>query len=193
MESPYNLLTDNELLALLNKGDERAFSVIYERYWPLLLRHAKRMLSDDEDVRDVLQEVFSKLWNQAFDLEINTALASYLYALTRNRILNVIAHQKVRINHIDSLSSFMENEQVSTDYLVRERQLSLLIEKEIALLPEKMRVIFDLSRNKHLSYKEIAQKLSISENTVKKQINNALKILRLKLGLVAFITFLLLK
>jgi len=193
VESPYNLLTDNELLALLNKGDERAFSVIYERYWPLLLRHAKRMLSDDEDVRDVLQEVFSKLWNQAFDLEINTALASYLYALTRNRILNVIAHQKVRINHIDSLSSFMENEQVSTDYLVRERQLSLLIEKEIALLPEKMRVIFDLSRNKHLSYKEIAQKLSISENTVKKQINNALKILRLKLGLVAFITFLLLK
>ncbi|PWS33081.1 RNA polymerase subunit sigma-70 [Pedobacter paludis] len=193
MESPYNLLTDNELLALLNKGDENAFSVIYERYWPLLLRHAKRMLSDDEDVRDVLQEVFSKLWNQAFDLEINTTLASYLYALTRNRILNVIAHQKVRTNHIDSLSSFMENEQVATDYLVRERQLSLLIEKEIALLPEKMRVIFDLSRNKHLSYKEIAQKLSISENTVKKQINNALKILRLKLGLVAFITFLLLK
>ncbi|WP_240615280.1 RNA polymerase sigma factor [Pedobacter paludis] len=187
------MLTDNELLALLNKGDENAFSVIYERYWPLLLRHAKRMLSDDEDVRDVLQEVFSKLWNQAFDLEINTTLASYLYALTRNRILNVIAHQKVRTNHIDSLSSFMENEQVATDYLVRERQLSLLIEKEIALLPEKMRVIFDLSRNKHLSYKEIAQKLSISENTVKKQINNALKILRLKLGLVAFITFLLLK
>jgi RNA polymerase sigma-70 factor (ECF subfamily) len=59
-----------------------------------------------------------------------------------------------------------------------------LIEKEIATLPPKMREVFELSRKANLNYREIAEKLNISDNTVKKQMSNALKILRSRLGVI---------
>ena len=59
-----------------------------------------------------------------------------------------------------------------------------LIEKELAALPPKMREVFELSRKANLNYREIAEKLNISDNTVKKQMSNALKILRSRLGVV---------
>jgi len=63
--------------------------------------------------------------------------------------------------------------------------LADLIEKEIQALPSKMRQIFELSRKQYLSYKEIAEQLEISEHTVKSQVSNALRILKLKLGVSA--------
>jgi RNA polymerase sigma-70 factor (ECF subfamily) len=59
-----------------------------------------------------------------------------------------------------------------------------LIEKEIAALPPKMREVFELSRKANLNYREISEKLNISDNTVKKQMSNALKILRSRLGVL---------
>lgn len=72
----------------------------------------------------------------------------------------------------------------ATDHQIRERQLALKIEREISFLPEKMRQIFELHRKEHLTYKEIAEQLDISDKTVKKQVSNALHILRQRLQLV---------
>ena len=77
-----------------------------------------------------------------------------------------------------------------TDHLIREKQLKAYIEKEIQALPPKMRAIFEMSRKEHLSYKEIAAITNTSENNVSTQVNNALRILRAKLGLVMYIYFL---
>ncbi|HEY0272531.1 MAG TPA: sigma-70 family RNA polymerase sigma factor, partial [Chitinophaga sp.] len=78
------------------------------------------------------------------------------------------------------------------DYRVREKQFMEMIEREIAALPPKMRVVFEMSRKSDYSHREIAAHLDIAEETVKKQIKNALKILRNRLGLALFI-FLLIK
>lgn len=178
----YPSMTDTQLVDLLQEGDEAAFTEIYERYWALLLRHARRMLKDDEETKDVLQDVFSNLWNNAESLDIHTSLSSYLYALVRNRILNQIARGKVKASYLQTLEDFMDNGQVSADHYIREKQLALRIEEELALLPPKMREVFLLSRRHYLSYNQIAEQLNISDNTVKKQMSNALKQLRLKLG-----------
>jgi RNA polymerase sigma-70 factor (family 1) len=178
----YSSLTDTQLVNLLKEGDDMAFTQIYERYWAILLRHARRMLQDDEETRDVLQDVFSTLWNDADTLQIKVSLSAYLYSLTRNRILNIMARGKVKANYLLSLDDFMENGHVPTDHRIREKQLSERIEQELALLPPKMREVFELSRKQHLSYNEIALRLHISDNTVKKQMSNALHQLRLKLG-----------
>ncbi|MNY44980.1 RNA polymerase sigma factor [compost metagenome] len=66
-----------------------------------------------------------------------------------------------------------------------------MIDREIASLPPKMKEVFLMSRKDNLSHKEIADKLGIAEPTVKKQVNNALKTLRVKLGLFAYLIFLL--
>jgi len=182
----YQTLSDNELAALLKKGDRLAFTEIYERYWSVLLRHARRMLQDDEETKDVLQDVFSTLWNKASVLEFNTSLSAYLYALVRNKILNLIVRDKVKQNYLASLDDFIDRGEATADYAIRTKQLADRIEEELAMLPPKMREVFELSRKHNLSYNQISEKLNISDNTVKKQMSNALKQLKLKLGLLFF-------
>lgn len=178
----YRDQNDYELVSLLKKRDDQAFTEIYERYWAVLFNHARRMLQDEEAAKDVVQDVFSTLWNKSEVLELRVSLPAYLYTLVRNRILNIISRDKVKTGYLNSLEQFIDRGETTTDHQIREKQLAERIEAELALLPPKMREIFELSRKHHLSYQEIAEQLNISEHTVKKQISNALKHLRIKLG-----------
>jgi RNA polymerase sigma-70 factor (ECF subfamily) len=84
------------------------------------------------------------------------------------------------------------HDNTTADYLVREKELGQLIENEIVRLPEKMQEVFRMSRQSHLSHKEIAQGLGLSETTVKKHVNNALKVLRPKFGTLLSLAYFLL-
>jgi RNA polymerase sigma-70 factor (ECF subfamily) len=174
-------LKDDDLLTLFQQGDACAYKAIYDRYWALLYRHARKMLQNDDEAKDVVQEVFTMLWLKAQDLTIKTPLAAFLYTSTRNRILDQVKHSKVKARYMASLKVEMESEASAPDSLVRERDLARRIEAEIQSLPPKMRAVFELSRKEHKSYKEISDYLNISDKTVKKQVNNALHILRTKL------------
>lgn len=107
----------------------------------------------------------------------------------RYKIFDLIDRNKVKTDYLSSLENFIEQNEYSSDYMVREKQMEALIEKEIAALPEKMRKVFELSRKSKMSYKDIAKELNISDNTVKKQMNNALRILRTKLDTAIFTLF----
>lgn len=183
----YCVLTDADLASLLNKGDECAFAEIYDRYWALLYRHALRMLDDEDQAGDVVQEVFLSLWNKAIETTITTSLSSFLYTATRNRILNYWTSEKARQKHIALFHDFVQQQESGTDYKVRANMLSELIELEVAALPQHMREAFELSRHQHLSYKEIAEELGVSEHVVRNNISRALKILRVRLGDLAVI------
>lgn len=178
----FDELRDQELLALFRNGEQKAYQVIYKRYWALLFRHARRILQNDEEAKDVVQDIFTMLWMKGPILFVDTTLSAFLYSSLRNKILDLIDRNKVRVDYAASLSSFIDHGELTTDNLIREKELSAAIEKEISFLPEKMREVFELSRKSHLSYREIAEKMNITDNTVKKQMNNALKLLRLKLG-----------
>src|SRR5690554_4760503 len=98
----YGSLSDMELVDALKKGREQAFTEIYIRYQPVLLRHAQRMLANEEECRDVLQEVFTKFWTIVPDLELRISLSAYLHTLVRNRILDILDHNKVRLRFLHS-------------------------------------------------------------------------------------------
>jgi RNA polymerase sigma-70 factor (ECF subfamily) len=184
--SAYKELSDQQLVDLLRSGDKAAYTEIYERYFSILYLHAYKKLRDEEEAKDIIQELFAALWHKRFELH-QTNLAGYLFAAVRNRVLDNYAHKQVSNKYISSFQDFLATAPDSSEYLVRERQLSELIEKEIQALPPKMRKIFELSRKAHLSHKEIAEQLQLSEQTVSKQVTNALKMLRIKLGVIVFI------
>jgi len=183
----YNTLPDNQLIKLLSQGDTAAYTIVYNRYFEVLYIHARHKLAEPDDAKDIIQEVFTHLWNKRCSLEVITNLKAYLYTSVRNRILNAIAHKKYAQKYIDSLPGFLNNGYSVTDHLIRERQLVNLIDEQIALLPEKMRILFEMSRKQKLSHKEIVAQLNISELTVKKQVANAVKILRKKLAMSLFL------
>ncbi len=184
--------TDEERLAeLLTTDKERGFKEIYAQYFSPLFRHACKILKDDNLAADTVQEVFIILWTRPEDWKVEKNISSFLFSCLRNKILDLIKHEKVKANHFDSLIHFNNKQHPATDYLVRENNMAQLIEKEISLLPKKMQHIFKLSRHHHLSYKEIASETNISEGTVRKQIYYALRILRSKLSTsILFILFL---
>jgi RNA polymerase sigma-70 factor (family 1) len=183
----YSNYTDTELAVLLKEGDHHAYTAIYDRYKFLLYTHAFKKLQDREEARDVVQEVFVTLWNKRDVINTQLNLAGYMYTALRNTILNIFAHKEVRTRYIESMAGYFINDYAQTDHRIRSQQLASLIDREIAALPAKMQKVFVLSRKEHLSRKEISLQLDISEATVDRQIANALKILRARLTLVAYL------
>jgi RNA polymerase sigma-70 factor (family 1) len=183
----YSKLSDAELSGLLRGGDRLAFAEIYTRYKWLLHAHAYKWMSDREEAKDIIHELFSDLWDKHESIVFSTTLSGYLYASVRNKILNRVAHKKVESSYAGSLQGYLDRGESQTDHLVRENMLRAIIEKEVAALPAKMREVFELSRNANLSHKEIAQRLDISEQTVRKHIQHALRTLRLRLGIFIFL------
>lgn len=182
-------LSDNELIELIKIGDQVAFAEVYERYWTMLFLHARNLLRQNEEAADIVQELFTGLWLKCRSLELNTSLSSYLYKAVRNKVFDHLKHKKVMNDYLKSINDFILEEHFTSDHLLRERELGIIIENEINALPSKMRDVFVLSRKQHLSYQQIAIELKISEHTVKSQISNALRILRTKVGASSFLIF----
>lgn len=183
----YSAYTDQELAALLREGDGMAYTEIYDRYWPVMFRHSRKMLRDDDEAIDVVQDIFTTLWAKAAETVFTTSIRSFLYSATRNKVIDLINRNKVKTNYLADLQEFYDKGEFLTEDIIREKELMNRIEMEVAKLPAKMRKIFELSRKHHLSYKEISEITDVAEGTVKKQVHNAIKILRLKLHLVLVI------
>lgn len=185
----YSAYSDSDLTGLLKSGDRKAFAEIYNRYKFVLHHHAWNKIRNKEEAQDTIQEVFSMIWTKRETINIGSNLSGYLYSCVRNHLLNMIVRKDVQNKYIASVRDFSEAGPVITDHLVRENMLRTLIDKEIAGLPPRMREVFELSRKKYLSHKEIAEMMGTTEQTVKKQMTNALKVLRTKLGLPIFILY----
>lgn len=179
--------TDAQLVMLLPEGNKDAYTEIYHRYSLPLLNHAYHRTQNREEARDLVHEVFAQLWSRRRELKDIRNLSGYLYISLRNMVLNQFARRDVQDKYIASMQQFALQEPVIADHLIREKQLLELIEKEIAALPPKMREVFELSRKQHLSHSQIAAELGISEQTVSKHITNALRILRVRLGVVLYL------
>ena len=174
----YGKYSDDDLITLLRQDDISAFTAIHSRYYGALYQHAYKRLPDRDTVKDLLQELFIHLWDQRTSIDIKGSLQAYL----RNKVLNVFKHEKVKANYITSLINFEETCESTTDENLRNKELIALIKAEVSSLPPKMKLIFELSRDSNLSHNEIAEILEISPLTVRKQVNNSLKILRAKLA-----------
>lgn len=178
--SVYSKFNDQELTVLLKQGDRLAFTEVYNRYWAEMYYHAFRLLKDEENAKDVVQDIFSNLWLKSASLKAEAKLSGHLYIAVRNKVFNLIAQKKVRNDYLSSVAAFF-SDTVNDASLLDEKEILAAVEAEIQNLPPKMKEIFELSRKENLSHKEIAEKLNISDQTVKKQVQNALKILKPKI------------
>ena len=176
----YSTHTDIELLALIKEDRTGAFAELYNRYKGPLYLHAYKMLQDDEEAKDVVQEVFTTLWLKKAD--VKPPVAAFLYAASRNKILNQIKHLKIEARYMEQCKAVLEYPSVILpDEHVIERDFAKLIEAGIQSLPPKMRRIFELSRKEFKTHQEISEELQISSLTVKRQVSNAISILKNKL------------
>ncbi|MDQ8006218.1 MAG: RNA polymerase sigma-70 factor [Pedobacter sp.] len=184
-------LLDAELILEIKNGNEQAFYELYTRYSALLLVYAHRKLADKEEAKDVVQEVFVRFWDQRANLEPDLQVSAYLYKAVLNKVLNIYKHKDVlqrfeteQINSVTAVSN-------DTDFLIREKEIKAMIDREIEAMPPRMREIYQLKKQYFLSTKAIAEKLDLSEHTVSTQLKRAAKLLKDKFGLVIYVLYIL--
>jgi RNA polymerase sigma-70 factor (ECF subfamily) len=168
--------TDLEIFSKLARDDEKAFSELFHRYYPALCLFAVQFLNDDEQSRELVQEVFVQLWEKRKQIRVHSSVKSYLFRAVKNQLINWVNHQKVEQKYLDKVLSEKIEIQPGQYYL--EVDLHQKIAASVEALPSKRREIFKLSREKGLSYREIAGELQISVKTVETQMGLALQQLR---------------
>ena len=185
----YKDLSESELCDLLKSGDYTAFSEIYERYSLQLMGHALKKCQDDDHAKDLLQEVFTNLWENRATLDIRKSLIGYLATSIRYSFFRTLKHEKVKDKYFASFMDFVNSiaPVTTTDHLIRRKQLEAKIDQEIQALPTKMREIFMKRHIEGLTHKQIAAELNISEKTVSRQVSYALARLRNRLPFLVLI------
>lgn len=169
----------------LKAGSEKTFRQIMEYWYSGLLNFANGYLNDEENAREVVQDVFLQLWDNRKKLNQDTNLNAYLYTLTRNRCIDLIRRERLalqfRTDKKKEYEQLTESYNALSDPILDElfaRELQSEIQNTIDSLPDQCQKVFRLSREKGLKNKEISEALHLSEKTVESHITKALKTLR---------------
>ncbi|MCF0065565.1 RNA polymerase sigma-70 factor [Dyadobacter chenwenxiniae] len=170
--------TDIELTHLLKSDDKTAFAEIYRRYAKSLAGFAASKLFNLEDAEDIIHDIFVKLWEDRERLQITSNLKTYLFTLTRHRIIDIIRRNITREEYAAMLQSLANAYQPSIEQKIAAKELQQTIENSLDQLSPRVKDIYQLSREENLSIPEIAEKLQLSEQTVKNQLSTALSHLR---------------
>jgi RNA polymerase sigma-70 factor (ECF subfamily) len=176
--------TDKYLLGSIKKGDYRAYEVLFTCYYSDLCKYAFSFVNSSETAEDIVSEFFMKLWEQPGSIIITTTLKGYLFRSIHNSCLNYLTRSHRNFQELDHET--IEKLNPMMPHITNDDQLGMIlvaeleekIDKAINLLPEECGRVFLMSRKEGFSHREIANKLKISENTVKVQIYRALSKIR---------------
>lgn len=181
--STINLETE-ELLHLVIADNKRAFDMFFHLYYQQVFRFAYYQLKDTDACREVVSNVFYSVWKSRKSLSEIKTIEAYLYVVTKNEAQRYLTQNNRYENiSIDYLPIQLEiNEAENPEEQVIGKELEELINQIIGQLPEKCRCIFLLSRSEGLTNKDIANRLSISESTVRVQMKIAIEKITTQIG-----------
>ena len=176
---------NSELLKSLKQGNEEAFEFVFNHTKGKMLGFLNNALPNDEDKESVLQDIYVKLWLSRRSLDTNRNFETFLFSIARNTVIDVMRKRFNKQKHLIEIHSQLKDSNeynISSYDHVEYLELENMITNFINQLPEERKKIFKLSRMDGLTYKKIADKLEISENTVDSQIRKALCFLRNKIS-----------
>jgi len=177
-----NGIREKELIERVQQGDQTAFELLFRFYYPGLVVYANQFTVDRNEAEEIVQDFFVRFWQKHSHIKPSESLKNYFFSCVKNSSLNLLKHKKIEINYIRELQQLSESENLTYHpdlFIVSELQEK--IENAIALLPEKCREVFIMSRIQGLKNEEIASILDLSKRTVETQISKAMKVMRIEL------------
>ena len=161
----------------VKKGDISSFNQLYNCYRIKLFNFVFRLLKNKEDAEEIVQDTFVKLWQNREAIDPEKISDNYIFTIARNSVLNALRKNHPPINSIEE-KSIIEPAHNRTEEEVLFTDLSAHFQLIINKLPDKRKIIYNLSREKGYSNREIAEELNISVKTVEVQMTKALKFLK---------------
>ncbi|SFD56845.1 RNA polymerase sigma-70 factor, ECF subfamily [Chitinophaga sp. CF118] len=172
-------LSDNRLMELIKGGNNHAFTALVNRYWEDMYKHVYARLRHEEDAKDILQEIFITVWKNRETITIDAKgnMGGYLFQAARYCIIDHFGRSHTTIYNEELLSELLQAG-ASAHELLETKEMEQQVHEALNRMPERLQLPYRLSRYQHLTNKEIATRLSLSEQTVKNNISITLRYLR---------------
>lgn len=169
---------ENELLARLARGEEKAFGIIFHHYRQKIYAYAFHLCRDPHQADELVQETFLKVWLNRDKIPHLLHFDNWLFTIARNHVFDMLkdmareqAFRRQAAGNLQPVANPVEEQLLS-------RENELRLREAVDQLPPRQKLIFTLSRHKGLKHEEIADELQISRHTVKTHLVQALKALR---------------
>lgn len=152
---------------------EKRFHEIYDTYFDRLYAYVKVICNSNELTEDILADLFKRFWENKTDFEAIEDLEAYLFVCAKNQTYRALVKELRLVN-----SEFLEIKRESIEYinpeqLLLEKELKTTFDKAVKNLPDKCQLVFRMSREQGLKYKEISVELGVSVETVKTHLSKA--------------------
>jgi RNA polymerase sigma-70 factor (ECF subfamily) len=178
------------LVKRLIENDKNALDGLYHYYYPRLYYFIKGFLKVEDEVDDVIQDVFVKLWENRNNITSVETFNSWVFTVTKNEVISLFRSKIKKAEFETRIRETVIQTESFTDTMLEYNEIKGRVDQLIEQLPEKRRQIFKLSREQGLSQKEIANQLGISVKTVEDHMMHAIRFMRENLKSSDLITLL---
>lgn len=175
-------MPDEALVCEVRRGNEKAFKVIFLRYYEPLAYFARRYVKKTDVAEDLVQEVFARVWEERDTWDPGSSVKVFLFQVVKHRSLDYLKHLKVEHKYDGQWMDQQEPPSIVFDESNSLQEFRGLVRAAVEELPDKAREIYKLNRYEGLTYKEIALLLDISVKTVESQMARSLQKLRNRLS-----------
>lgn len=172
-------IQDIDVAQLINRiasEDRNAFTFFYDLYYKDIFRYAYYFLTNKDDCKEVVTNIFFSIWQSRKALTEVADLEAYLFIVTRNESLKFLKQKQS--SHLQLEDLFFQMEEISDESPENDlvfNEMNERLTKIIHELPDRCRMIFLLARNEGLKYKEIAERMDLTESTVRVQMKIAIE------------------
>ena len=183
MSNAVKAYDEKALLLQVAQGDEEAFGILFHQYRHKIFYFSWRFLQSESKAEDVLQEIFLKVWTSREQLQDVRHFKAWLTTITRNHLYNALrrlATEDAFITELTRKTGWEEDNTTLNDLSFNELERAL--QKAVSNLTPQQQKVFELSRMQGLKHEQIAERLEISRDTVKKHMTDALRHIRLQMG-----------
>lgn len=176
-------LDDAELVRRLRMGDAAAFELVFRTYYVPLCTFVSVHTGSLEVAEELVQDVFASLWERRDHLELRSTLQAYLYGAARKRALSHGARTRIERRWVERVLRREHDAPTAAhapaaDGDLWSKELRAAVSAILERMPERRRLTYMLSRDRNMSYAEIAEALGVSIKTVEVQMGRALRDLR---------------
>ena len=171
---------NKSIITALRAGEESVFDAVYRHYFSRLCGFCSQYVDEQEEIEEIVQETMMWLWENRESLLVDLTLKTLLFTIVKNKALNRLSHYEIKRRVHQEIIDKYESEFENPDFYFG-NELFHLYNEALKQLPVDYRMAYEMNRNQHLTHKEIAERLNVSQQTVNYRIGQALKLLRVAL------------
>ena len=167
--------TDLELVELFKQGSQAAFEELYMRYKDPLFYYCKKYLHDETEAEDIVQDIFLQLWVSRDTLQIASSFSGYIYTVAYHSVLQLLRQFNIHSRYAQYILIHAKEETNETEDAIIDKDYTVLFNQMMEQLSPKQKEVFRLSRIEGYTYKQIAEVMHLSVETVQEHASLALK------------------